>query len=762
MSQRELEMALYAAIREAEKRRHEFVTLEHLLLALSFDKSTSEVLRRCGGKLASLRRSLTSYLDDEIDSLPEDVEEGPMQSVAFQRVLQRAIMHVHSAGKKEIDGGNILVAMFAEEESHAVYCLNEQGITRLDILNYISHGIAKVSEGELNRARASGPAGDEESEEEGEEEESTRDPLKDFMVNLNERAVEGKIDPLIGREHELERTLQVLCRRRKNNPLLVGEPGVGKTAIVEGLAKRIVEGAVPAVIKDAEIFALDMGSLLAGTKFRGQFEERLKASLRALSERENAILFIDEIHTIVGAGATSGGTMDASNLLKPALASGELRCIGATTHNDVRRSFERDPALQRRFQKIDIPEPSVEDTIKILKGLRSRYEEYHEVQYTDEAIEVAAKLADRHIQERFLPDKAIDVIDESGARNRILDEADRVKIIDETIVEKVIAKIARIPEITATRSERERLLNLEAELKNRVFGQPDAIESVVSAIKLSRAGLSEMDKPVGSFLFAGPTGVGKTEVAKQLASLLGVEFFRFDMSEYQQPHTVSRLIGAPPGYVGFDQGGLLTEAVRKNPHAVLLLDEIEKAHPNLFDILLQVMDNASLTDNNGRVADFHNVILIMTSNAGTREMSQNVIGFGESLDVSKGMRAIERLFSPEFRNRLDSIVQFSPLSSEVMLEIVDKFVGELRLQLAEREVTLTLTQQAREWFAEKGYDPLYGARPLKRLLQKEIKLRLADELLFGALVDGGQVVVDRSDDALEFSFTPRLEAEDDA
>jgi len=747
MSRRELEMALYAAIREAERRRHEYVTLEHLLLALSYDPKTAKVLRACGVKMSRLRRDLTQHLDDEIESLPEDQATGPVQSVSFQRVLQRAIMHVQSAGKTEITGGNILVAMFAEDESDAVFFLKKQGVSRLDVVNYISHGISKVEMSDSDDDDDD-PAMSSESEAYVDEDDED-DPLKAYAINLNERAADGRIDPLIGRVDEVERIVQVLCRRRKNNPLLVGEPGVGKTAIVEGLARLIVEGKVPEPLEDAVIYSLDMGSLLAGTKFRGQFEERLKKTIKRLTKLEHAILFIDEIHTVVGAGATTGGTMDASNMLKPALSSGDIRCVGATTHEDYRRSFYKDPALRRRFQKIDIKEPTIEDAIGILKGLQSRYEEFHEVAYTDEAIEGAVNLSARHIQERQLPDKAIDVIDETGARNRILPTGMRSDTIDIDAVETVVAKIGRMPEINAKQSERERLATLERDLKTRVFGQDDAIEAIATSVKLNRAGLGELDKPVGSFLFVGPTGVGKTEVAKQLANVLGVQFLRFDMSEYQEAHTISRLIGAPPGYVGYDNGGLLTESIRKHPHTVLLLDEIEKAHPNLFDVLLQVMDNATLTDNNGRVADFRNVVLIMTSNAGAREMGRKTIGFGSSIDTTKSLKAVKRTFSPEFRNRLDRVVLFQSLDPSIMKMIVDKFIVELRAQLAEREVEIEVSETAREWLAHAGHDELFGARPLKRVIESTIKMELADELLFGKLADGGRVRVDCPAEAVE-------------
>jgi ATP-dependent Clp protease ATP-binding subunit ClpA len=764
MSQRDLELALYAAIREAEKRRHEFVTLEHLLLALSFDRDTGEVIRQCGGKLSQLRRDITKYLDSEIEPLPEGVEASPMQSVSFQRVLQRAVMQMQSSGKKELTGGNILAAMFAEQDSQAVYLLDKQGISRLDVLNFISHGVGKIpgipapsspdpSRKTLDRNSGKRPQNPSQDDEDPDGD-GANDPLAAYMTNLNDRARAGKLDPLIGRASELERIVQILCRRRKNNPLLIGEAGVGKTSIIEGLAQRIVADSVPAPLLDAEIFSLDMGSLIAGTKFRGQFEERLKACLAALAARPHAILFIDEIHTIVGAGATTGGTMDASNLLKPALASGELRCIGSTTHSDFRKSLEKDAALQRRFQKIDISEPTVQDTIQIMMGLKTVYEAFHEVSYTDEAIERAAILADRHIRERFLPDKAIDVIDESGARNRTIPQDLRVSTIDGDLIEKTINKMAHIPDITAAKSERDRLATLEADLKAVVFGQDEPIEALVANIKMSRAGLGSPNKPVGNYLFTGPTGVGKTEVAKQLAASLGVAFLRFDMSEYQESHTVSRLIGAPPGYVGFDNGGLLTESIRKNPHAVLLLDEIEKAHPNLFDLLLQVMDNASLTDNNGRTASFRNVILIMTSNAGARDMSRSTIGFGGGLDISLGLKAVERVFSPEFRNRLDAIAQFNPLSPLTMRKIVSKFIKELEDQLTERKVTISLSDDALDWLGREGYDPRFGARPLSRLIQRALKLKLADALLFGPLADGGTVHVDLNPDTPKTSSPP--------
>lgn len=746
MSQRELEMALYAAVREAETRRHEYVTLEHLLYALTHEPVSSKILKHTGANLKKLRKKLETFLDEELESLPERAgQPDPMQTVSLQRVLRRALQHVRSSGKDEIDGGNVLVAIFSEQDSDAVYFLEEEGVTRLDVVSYVSHGISKIDDDEDDEDLM-----DPDSEEDEEEE---ANPLKAFMVNLTERAREGKIDPLIGREKEVLRLLQVLSRRRKNNPLLTGEPGVGKTAIVEGLARKVVHGEVPEALKDIEIFSMDLGSLMAGTKFRGQFEERLKKALKTLQKMENAVLFIDEIHMIVGAGATAGGSMDASNLLKPALQSGELRCIGATTHEDYRKHFERDRALVRRFQKIDVLEPSVEETVQILKGLKPYYEEFHAITYTDDAIESAAELSARYINERRLPDKAIDVIDEAGASNTIKAVAERKTTLDAEDIQTILAKIARIPDINATQDEREQLATLEKRLQNLVFGQDQAITSVVSAVKLSRAGLGRPEKPSGCFLFAGPTGVGKTEVAKQLSECLGVEFLRFDMSEYMEKHTVSRLIGAPPGYVGYDQGGLLTEAVRKNPHCVLLLDEIEKAHPDLFNILLQVMDRATLTDNNGREADFRNVILIMTTNAGAREMTESAIGFGKGVELQRGNKAIERMFSPEFRNRLDEVVLFAPLQPEVMEQIVDKFLVELHAQLAEREATLSLTPTARTWFATNGYNELFGARPLGRLIQDKLRRPLADALLFGELKDGGHVTVDIKDDEPSFDYS---------
>ena len=757
MGQRELEMALYSAVREAESRRHEFVTVEHLLFALVHEPVARNIIRQCGANLTRLTRDINDYLNDEIEALPEGTQPEPIQTMGFQRVLRRGMMHVQSSGKEEIDGGNVLVAIFAEPESHAVWLLERHGVTRLDVVAYIAHGVSKLDDDEDEEDDEGGalaPRGDVDEDEDEEGDDGVSKPLKSFMIDLTQRARDGKIDPLIGRDQEVERLIQVLCRRRKNNPLLAGDPGVGKTAIVEGLARKVVEGEVPEVLAGVEIFSLDLGALLAGTKFRGQFEERLKASLKALLKRERAILFIDEIHMIIGAGATAGGSMDASNLLKPALQGGELRCIGATTHEDYRRSFERDKALARRFQKIDVHEPSVEDTFHILMGLKSYYEEFHGVGYTEEAMRSAAELAARYINERYLPDKAIDVVDEAGARNKMKPAAERLAVIDKPEIEMVVSKIARMPDITAGVDERDKLSTLLERMHGKVFGQDVAIGAVVNAVKLSRAGLAGKDKPVGSFLFTGPTGVGKTEVARQLAGALGVEFMRFDMSEYMEKHTVSRLIGAPPGYVGYDQGGLLTEGIRKTPHCVLLLDEIEKAHPDLFNILLQVMDRATLTDNNGREADFRNVILIMTSNAGAFEMAQRTLGFGgKSIDLSKGEKVLEKMFSPEFRNRLDAVVQFVPLAPEVMRQVVGKFIDELGGQLAERGVTIELSEEATAWLAERGYDERFGARPLGRLIQTTIRQRLAEELLFGALREGGVARIGAAEGELTFEFS---------
>ncbi len=747
------------ALEEARRMRHEYLTLEHLLLALTKDTRTREVLKGCGANVKRLQEHLESFLEETVERLPEGMEAEPQQTIGVERVLHRAAMHALSAEQKYIDGGDILVALFREEESQALYLLQQEGVTRLDLINYISHGTTKdgASEGEPQGApRGAAPAGE---DEEGEGS-PRKSPLEAYTTNLNEEAKLGRIDPLIGREKELERTIQVLCRRRKNNPLYVGETGVGKTAIAEGLALHIHEGKVPAALKNAVIFSLDMGALLAGTKFRGQFEERLKGVLKALQDHPDAILFIDEIHTIVGAGATSGGSMDASNLLKPALASGRLRCIGSTTYQEFKASFERDRALSRRFQKIEVGEPSVEDTVLILEGLKSRYEDHHGVKYVTEALRAAAELSAKHINDRFLPDKAIDVIDETGAAERLKPEGQRTGQVTVADVEAVISKMARIPAKSVSASEGVQLKNLEPELKRVIFGQDAPIKSVVDAIKLARSGLRAPEKPIGSFLFSGPTGVGKTELAKQLAVVLGVEFLRFDMSEYSEKHTVSRLIGAPPGYVGFDQGGLLTDAVRKHPYAVLVLDEIEKAHPDLFNILLQVMDHATLTDNNGRKADFRNIILILTTNAGAREMSTKSIGFGDKqapADAQRARKAIENTFTPEFRNRLDGWVLFSGLPPEVILKVVDKEVGLLQKMLDEKRVKLELTPAARAWLAENGYDPAFGARPMARLVDNTLKKPLAEALLFGELTNGGIARFDVEGEGLKLKTVPATE-----
>ena len=746
MISKELETTLNAALKEARRRRHEYVCLEHLLFALLHDKDASAAILNCGGDLERLRKALEEFFTGQLEALPEGLTQEPQQTLGFHRVLQRAVIHAQSAEKKEITGGNLLIAMFREPDSYAVYLLEEQGITRFDVVNYVSHGISKISTGEEWPQK--------EEEEQGEEEKpaSRVNPLEAFTVNLIDRAAQGKIDPLIGREDEIERTIHVLCRRRKNNPIYVGDPGVGKTALAEGLALKIQRGEVPDALKDAAIYALDMGALLAGTKYRGDFEARLKGVLKGLAKRPNAILFIDEIHTIVGAGATSGGSMDASNILKPALASGELKCIGSTTYHDYKSYFERDRALARRFQKIEIPEPSQDEAYKILEGLKPHYEKHHGVHYSAAAIRAAVQLSAKHINDRRLPDKAIDVIDEIGAAVKIQPPEKRKKTIGPKDIEKMVAKIAKIPPRSVSTSDKEQLQNLDRDLKLVVFGQDAAIETLAGTIKLSRSGLGHPEKPIGCFLFSGPTGVGKTEVAKQLAQVMGIEFLRFDMSEYMEKHTVSRLIGAPPGYVGFDQGGLLTDAINRNPYAVLLLDEIEKAHPDLFNILLQVMDHATLTDNNGKKADFRNIILIMTTNAGAREMSGSPLGFAAQSNVGKGKEAIERMFSPEFRNRLDAMVTFNALSPEIIERVVEKFIMELDHQLNEKKVFLQLTPKARRWFAERGYDPAFGARPMARLIQNEIKKVLADEILFGKLQNGGKVDVDEDEGKLTFSY----------
>ncbi|EWY39332.1 ATP-dependent Clp protease ATP-binding protein [Skermanella stibiiresistens SB22] len=748
MLSRNLEQSLHRALAYANERRHEYATLEHLLLALTEDQDAVAVLRACGVNLDKLRSELGEYLDNELSNLITNRPEDAKPTAGFQRVLQRAAIHVQSSGREEVTGANVLVALFSERESHAVYYLQEQEMTRFDAVNYISHGIAKAP-GRNETKRVSGADDDAAAEKVVKK---GTEALEAYCVNLNKKAASGKIDPLIGREQEVERTIQILCRRSKNNPLYVGDPGVGKTAIAEGLARRIVHGEVPDVLENATIFSLDMGSLLAGTRYRGDFEERLKAVLSELEALEGSILFIDEIHTVIGAGATSGGAMDASNLLKPALASGALRCVGSTTYKEYRNYFEKDRALVRRFQKIDVAEPSIEDAVKILRGLKPYYEKYHRIRYTNEAIRSAVELSARYISDRKLPDKAIDIIDEVGAAQMLVPESRRKKTISVKDVEAVVAKIARIPPKSVSRDDREVLLNLERDLRTMVFGQDKAIEALSSAIKLARAGLRDPEKPIGNYLFSGPTGVGKTEAARQLSLTLGIELIRFDMSEYMERHTVSRLIGAPPGYVGFDQGGLLTDAIDQHPHAVLLLDEIEKAHPDLFNILLQVMDHGKLTDHNGKTVDFRNVILIMTTNAGASDMAKPAIGFERAARVGEDMEAINRMFTPEFRNRLDAIIPFSALSQEVIGQVVDKFVIQLEAQLTDRGVTIDLTDAAREWLGKKGYDPLYGARPLGRVIQENIKKPLAEELLFGKLAKGGTVKVSVADDKLIFTY----------
>ncbi len=756
MITRALQIALRNAFEEAARARHEYVTLEHLLSALIDDRRTSHALVACGADLRKLRKQLEKFLSEEVPALPEGVQVPPQQTLSVERVLRRAAIHVMSSEQEAMDGTAVVVEMFDEAESFAVFLLKQAGVTQFDLKQYISHGIVPgMHEIELRGEREQEEGADDEDED-GEEGPSPKSPLEAYTTDLVAEAAAGRIDPLIGRDKELTRTIQVLCRRRKNNPIYVGDPGVGKTAIAEGLALRIHEDKVPDALKGAKVYSLDMGALLAGTKFRGQFEERLKGVIKEISERENTILFIDEIHTIVGAGATSGGTMDASNILKPALAAGKLRCIGSTTYQEYRSAIERDRALARRFQKIDVGEPSVADTIEILKGLKGRYEEHHHVTYTDGAIEAAAKLASVHINERLLPDKAIDVIDEAGARERLRPEGERTGSVDEEAVEAVVSHMAGVPIKRVSASDKDRLKTLDATLKNRIFGQDEAINSIVSSIKLSRAGLRAPEKPIGSFLFSGPTGVGKTELAKQLAEALGVPFLRYDMSEYSERHTVSRLIGAPPGYVGFDQGGLLTDDVRKHPHAVLVLDEIEKAHPELFNILLQVMDHATLTDNNGRKADFRNVILILTTNAGAQDMAQKTMGFeteGAGQDASRGKRAIERTFSPEFRNRLDGWVLFSGLSRDVILRVVDKEIDLLRKTLLEKDVAIEVTQAARDWLSDKGYSREFGARPMARLVETAIKRPLSEALLFEELKAGGKVTVDRGPDGLVLQYS---------
>src|SRR5215510_6724243 len=743
-----LEQTLHRALAHANERRHEYATLEHLLLALTEDQDAVAVFRACNLDLDRLRRDLSEYIDNQLSNLVGSATSDAKPTAGFQRVLQRAAIHVQSSGREEVTGANVLVALFSERESHAVFFLQEQEMSRLDAVNYISHGIAKARARSEAR-RVSGADADAQADKVVK---TGTEALDAYCVNLNKKAQNGKIDPLIGREAEVERTIQILCRRTKNNPLYVGDPGVGKTAIAEGLARRIIHGEVPEVLKASTIFALDMGALLAGTRYRGDFEERLKAVLGELEQQEGAILFIDEIHTVIGAGATSGGAMDASNLLKPALQSGTIRCIGSTTYKEYRSYFEKDRALVRRFQKIDVNEPSIEDSVKILRGLKPYYEQHHKVRYTAEAIRAAVELAARHINDRKLPDKAIDVIDEVGAAQMLLPEGKRKKTIGVKDVEAIVAKIARIPPKSVSTDDKQNLKNLERDLKTMVFGQDKAIDALASAIKLARAGLREQEKPIGCYLFSGPTGVGKTEVARQLARSLAIELIRFDMSEYMERHTVSRLIGAPPGYVGFDQGGLLTDAIDQHPHAVLLLDEIEKAHPDLFNVLLQVMDHGKLTDHNGKTVDFRNVILIMTTNAGAQEMSKAAIGFGRDRRTGEDAEAINRMFTPEFRNRLDQTIAFSNLPPEVVAQVVDKFVMQLEAQLADRHVNIELSDGARKWLAQKGFDPLYGARPLARVIQENIKKPLAEDILFGKLEKGGIVRIDLDSAADKLTF----------
>jgi ATP-dependent Clp protease ATP-binding subunit ClpA len=732
MIAQELEVSLHMAFMEARQKRHEFITVEHLLLALLDNPSASEVLKACAAEVDDLRKLLSEFVTEHTPILTtEDTDTQP--TLGFQRVIQRAILHVQSSGKKEVTGANVLVAIFGEKDSHAVYFLHQKGVTRLDVVNFISHGISKVPQAAPGKS---------DGETESEQEQTPGGALETYTLNLNSLAVAGKIDPLIGRERELERVVQTLCRRRKNNPLLVGEAGVGKTAIAEGLARRIVEGDVPEILAKCTVYALDMGALLAGTKYRGDFEQRLKAVLKQLFDNTNAILFIDEIHTLIGAGAASGGTLDASNLLKPALSTGQLKCIGATTYQEYRGVFEKDHALSRRFQKVDVVEPSISETVSILRGLKTRFEEHHGIKYASSALTSAAELAARYINDRHLPDKAIDVIDEAGAAQRILPKSKQKKVITKHEIEEIVAKIARVPAQSVNSDDRSQLKNLDRNLKAVVFGQDKAIDALAAAIKMSRSGLGNPQKPTGSFLFSGPTGVGKTEVARQLAYIMGVELIRFDMSEYMERHAVSRLIGAPPGYVGFDQGGLLTEAITKHPYSVLLLDEIEKAHPDVYNILLQVMDHGTLTDNNGRKADFRNVMIIMTTNAGAAELSKTSMGFTVSTQAGDEMAEIKRMFTPEFRNRLDAIISFSALDREIIMRVVDKFLMQLEEQLQEKKVEATFTTALKDHLAKKGFDPQMGARPMARLIQDTIRTALADELLFGKLANGGKVTVD--------------------
>ncbi|TMH29538.1 MAG: ATP-dependent Clp protease ATP-binding subunit ClpA [Betaproteobacteria bacterium] len=745
MIAQELEVSLHMAFVEARQKRHEFITVEHLLLALLDNPTAAEVLRACGANMDELRKNLTQHIAEQTPRIAADREVDTQPTLGFQRVIQRAILHVQSSGKKEVTGANVLVAIFGEKDSHAVYFLQQQGIARLDVVNYISHGITKTPQAHPGKS-------DQDAEQEGQAE-TSNSPLDNYTQNLNALALAGKIDPLIGRDKELERVVQTLCRRRKNNPLLVGEAGVGKTAIAEGLARRIVEGNVPDLLAKCTVYALDMGALLAGTKYRGDFEQRLKAVLKQLVDNPNAILFIDEIHTVIGAGAASGGTLDASNLLKPVLSTGQLKCIGATTYNEYRGVFEKDHALSRRFQKIDVVEPSVDETVEILKGLKTRFEAHHSVKYTANALTTAAELSARYINDRHLPDKAIDVIDEAGAAQRIAPKAKQKRIIGKAEIEEIIAKIARIPPRSVSTDDRSALANLDRDLKAVVFGQDKAIDALASAIKMARSGLGNPQKPIGNFLFSGPTGVGKTEVARQLAYCMGIELIRFDMSEYMERHAVSRLIGAPPGYVGFEQGGLLTEQITKKPYSVLLLDEIEKAHPDIFNVLLQVMDHGTLTDNNGRKADFRNVCIVMTTNAGAESLAKTQMGFTPSVKAGDEMEAIKKMFTPEFRNRLDAIISFSALDEKTIMLVVEKFLMQLDEQLAEKKVEASFTQALKEHLAKKGFDPLMGARPMARLIQDTIRRALADELLFGRLQHGGKVTIDiGEDEQLKLSF----------
>jgi ATP-dependent Clp protease ATP-binding subunit ClpA len=748
MLSQELEFVLNQAFIKATEKHQEFITIEHLLLALLGNPSAVDILTACGANLESMRRDILDFIEDTSTILPEGEEQETQPTLGFQRVLQRAVFHVQSSDKKEVTGANVLVAIFSEKDSQAVFFLNQQGVTRLDVVNYIAHGISKISEQSADDVDM-----DEMANDAADIEEPKATALDLYCVNLNELAKAGGIDPLIGRQMELERTVQILCRRRKNNPLLVGEAGVGKTAIAEGLAKKIVDGEIPAVLTDSTIFSLDLGGLVAGTKYRGEFEKRLKAVLAQLKKTPHAVLFIDEIHTIIGAGSASGGTMDASNLIKPMLANGELKCIGSTTYQEFRGIFEKDHALNRRFQKIDVTEPSIQETVDILKGLKSRFEEHHQVNYTEDALQFAAELSEKYINDRHLPDKAIDVIDEAGAAVQLQPEGSRQTQVDVTDIENIVAKIARIPPRKVSATDTDALRNLTRDLQMVVYGQDDAIEALAASIRMNRSGLTTADQPVGSFLFSGPTGVGKTEVTRQLARILGLELIRFDMSEYMERHAVSRLIGAPPGYVGFDQGGLLTEQITKHPHSVLLLDEIEKAHPDVFNLLLQVMDHGTLTDNNGRKADFRNVIIIMTTNAGAMEMSRSSIGFTAQDHSSDGMEAIKKLFTPEFRNRLDGIIPFAPLAFESLEKVVSKFLFELEAQLTEKQVTISVDEDVKSWLAERGYDPKMGARPMARLIQEKIKKPLAEALLFGELSEGGgHVHVSLQDDQLSFAM----------